>query len=169
MNTIALNGMKFYAYHGYYEEERILGAYYLLDVSVNVDFTKAGQNDELVDTINYENIYQICKEVMEVSAKLLEHIVQKIELRLTEYYPSISGVSIVLKKLNPPLGASVHSSQVSIEKDYNKRCSRCKTGFICHSNASCWCHSYTLSETVSSALKRDFKGCLCEDCLSEYG
>ena len=37
MATIALEGMRFYAYHGYYEEERILGNEFILDVYVNTE------------------------------------------------------------------------------------------------------------------------------------
>jgi len=169
MNTIALKGMRFFAYHGYYEEERILGAHYNLDVTVEVNFTKAGLNDELSDTVNYETIYEICKEVMSVPSKLLEHVVTQIELKLTEYYPSIQGVDIVLEKLNPPLGGAVYASQVSISNQYGKRCSRCQKPFLCHNNASCWCNQYTISESVAARLKKDFKDCLCEACLSEFG
>lgn len=169
MNKIALTGMRFYAYHGFYEEEQIVGAYYNLDVTVEVNFAKAGQNDNLADTLNYESIYSICKEVMGVPSKLLEHIVNKIELKLLSIDANIEGVSIVLDKLNPPLGGPVASSRVSIAKEYAKKCGRCTKSFLCHNSAVCWCHGYTLSDTVSATLKRDFKGCLCEECLSEYG
>ena len=37
MATIALEGMRFFAYHGYYEEERILGNEFILDVYVNTE------------------------------------------------------------------------------------------------------------------------------------
>ena len=113
--------MKFYAHHGYYEEERKMGAYFILDVSVEVDFSQAGKNDQLADTVNYENIYTICKEVMLIPVKLLEHVVSKIEAKLIEDHPNIQGVNIVLKKLNPPLGGAVHFSQVSISKQYGER------------------------------------------------
>jgi len=168
MNKIALKGMEFYAHHGYYEEEQIMGAYFLLDIEVEVDFTKAGNNDNLSDTINYENIYSIAKDVMGKPAKLLEFLVQQIEVKLIQYYPSIRGVNIVLEKRNPPLGGPVYSSQVSIEKQYSKSCSRCKKSFLCHNNAACWCHNYTTSEAVAATLKKEFRGCLCEDCFSEY-
>lgn len=169
MNKIALKGMKFYAYHGYYEEEQIMGAYFMLDVTVQVDFTKASLNDELADTVNYENIYEVCREIMAVPSKLLEHVAQQIEVRLIQYYPSIQGVNIVLEKLSPPLGGTVRASQISIENQYQKSCSRCQNPFLCHENSACWCHSFSVSEPVSASLKRDFKGCLCEECLSEYG
>ena len=169
MNKIALKGMQFYAYHGYYEEEQIMGAYYKLDVTVEVNFSKASQNDQLDDTLNYERIYQICKAIMAVPSKLLEHIVVKIETQLINLNGNIEGLHIVLDKLNPPLGGKVASSQVSIERNYQKTCARCQKGFLCHNNASCWCHGYTVSDKVAASLKLDYKGCLCENCLSEFG
>jgi dihydroneopterin aldolase len=169
MNKIALKGMQFYAYHGFYEEEQIMGAYYHLDVTVQVDFGKAGQNDQLADTLNYESIYHICKNIMATPAKLLEHIVVKIETQLIGLNGNIEGLQIVLDKLHPPLWGKVASSQVSIERNYQKTCARCQKGFLCHNNASCWCHGYTLSDKVDASLKLDYKGCLCENCLSEFG
>jgi len=168
MYKIALKGMNFYAYHGFYEEEQIIGAYYNLDVTVQIDFTEAGQNDQLEDTLNYESVYQICKEVMEIPSKLLEHLVSQIEEKLIQLNSNIQAISIQLDKLNPPLGGKVASSQVSIDKAYTKKCSRCQKAFLCHRNRACWCHDYTLSDTVSTSLKRDFIDCLCEECLSDY-
>jgi len=169
MNRIALKGMQFYAYHGFYEEEQIMGAYYKLDVTVQVNFSKASENDQLEDTLNYEIIYQICNEIMAVPARLLEHIVVKIETQLISLNRNIEGLHIVLNKLDPPLGGIVDSSQVSIERNYQKTCARCQKSFLCHNNASCWCHGYTLSDKVAASLNLDYKGCLCESCLSEFG
>lgn len=121
MNKIALRGMRFYAYHGFYEEEQIIGAYYNLDVIVTIDFAKAGENDQLEDTLNYEQIYHVCKEVMNIPSKLLEHIVIQIENKLLKLAPNMEGLEIILDKLNPPLGGLVTSSQVSIIRSYGQK------------------------------------------------
>jgi len=60
MTTIALEGMHFFAYHGYYAEERIVGNQFIIDVYVDVD-TFDSQDDNIDDTVNYEVIYDITK------------------------------------------------------------------------------------------------------------
>ena len=47
MATIALEGMRFFAYHGYYEEERILGNDFILDVYVNAETVLTKFTDDL--------------------------------------------------------------------------------------------------------------------------
>ena len=47
MATIALEGMRFYAYHGYYEEERTLGNEFILDVYVNTEIVLTTLVDDL--------------------------------------------------------------------------------------------------------------------------
>ena len=55
MSQIALEGMRFYAYHGFYEEEQIIGNNYVIDVYIKTNFSEAAETDDLYKTINYEN------------------------------------------------------------------------------------------------------------------
>ena len=52
MGLIAIEGMKFYAFHGYYPQEQLIGTEFLVDVYVEVNTTTAAANDSLSDTIN---------------------------------------------------------------------------------------------------------------------
>ena len=38
MAVIALEGMRFFAYHGFYPEENIIGTNYVVDVYITADF-----------------------------------------------------------------------------------------------------------------------------------
>lgn len=64
MSLIALEGMRFHAPHGFYQEEQIIGTTFLIDVIIDTDFGKAAQKDDLFQTVNYETVYQVCKTVM---------------------------------------------------------------------------------------------------------
>ena len=50
MGKVAIEGMQFYAHHGYYHEEQKLGGHYNVDVYVDMDLSKAAKSDELEDT-----------------------------------------------------------------------------------------------------------------------
>jgi dihydroneopterin aldolase len=120
MAIIALEGMRFHAFHGFYEEERIIGNEFILDVLVNTDISMASMSDELyvgmpggpqkAATVNYETIYLLCKAEMSQPTKLLETLVDRIAERISDHFSNVTGTLVRLRKLSPPLGGRVDSS-----------------------------------------------------------
>jgi dihydroneopterin aldolase len=104
--------MRFHAKHGFYEEEQVLGTWYVVDVQITANLSEAAALDELSRSINYETVYEICRIVMETPNKLLETIVKRIVAGLKHQFPRIQDVIVSLKKMNPPLGGQVGYSQV---------------------------------------------------------
>ncbi|MFK7949458.1 MAG: dihydroneopterin aldolase [Saprospiraceae bacterium] len=116
---VALEGMKFHAFHGFYEEEAIIGNHFLLDVLVETDFSDASQSDNLVETVNYESIYNVCTEVMTQRFKLLEKIAEMICSKLKALYPNIQLITVKVRKLNPPFGGDVASALIELTHNYS--------------------------------------------------
>ena len=87
MAKLSLEGMEFYAQHGVYEEETILGGKYTVDVTVEVDIVKAAVTDDIQSAVNYEVIHAIVKSVMQKPTKLIETIIERIGLGLKNHYP----------------------------------------------------------------------------------
>ena len=116
---VGLEGMKFYAHHGYYEEEAVLGNHYIIDVTVETDFSAAGQSDDLAETVNYEKIYQTCSEIMLKRVKLLETISEQIIESLKQQYPEIQKISVRVQKLNPPFGGDVYAAVIEQIQDFS--------------------------------------------------
>lgn len=115
MGKISLEGMEFYARHGYYEEERIIGNKYSVDVTVEVDFTEAADTDKLEGTVNYETIYSIVAEVMSIDALLLEHLAGKIIKQLKDTFPDIKKAIVKVAKHNPPIKGLCKRASVQME------------------------------------------------------
>lgn len=116
MLTIALEQATFYAYHGLYPEEAIIGNHFVLDVAVRIPGTVA--IDDLSETVNYQGIYEIAAAVMVIPKPLLEEVVYDLSGALKQRYPAIQHSIVTLRKMNPPMGASIRNSLVSLEKDY---------------------------------------------------
>ena len=95
MAKLSLEGMEFYAHHGYYEEETILGGYYIVDVYLETDIVKAAAKDDLNMAINYETIYLICKTVMSRPNKLIETVVERIALGVKHQYKNIKDITVI--------------------------------------------------------------------------
>jgi len=53
-SSIELVNMEFYAYHGCFREEQIIGNKFVVSMSVEADVSKATISDDLADTLNYQ-------------------------------------------------------------------------------------------------------------------
>lgn len=111
--TVALKGMKFYAFHGFYDFERRIGNNFVLDVIADVDL-KEDPNDLIDETVNYESLYKICNDIMQQKYKLLESVAFDIASKIKAEFSKVKTVQVRLSKLNPPVGGKVDSSEITI-------------------------------------------------------
>lgn len=58
-DKLVLKGLKFYGFHGAIPEERTLGQMFLVDIDAWVSLKKAGESDNLADTISYVDIFRL--------------------------------------------------------------------------------------------------------------
>lgn len=116
MSVISIEGMEFFAYHGCFTEEQLIGTKFNVDVFLTVDTTKAELSDNLDDTVNYQEIFLLIKKEMETSSKLLEHVGHRILEKLKNKYPQVEKATLKIRKMNPPLGGKMDF--VSLTLDY---------------------------------------------------
>jgi len=116
MHEVALNGLTFKAYHGYYEEERARGNEFSVDIAVQSNFEEAAKSDDLATATDYERLYVIVKEEMQISASLLENVVFRIAQRVLDEMKAVDQVRVSLAKINPPIKGTCREARVTIEK-----------------------------------------------------
>jgi len=114
MAIIALEGIRIHAWHGYYDEEQVLGTEFVLDVYVEAEIQPAAGEDALARTVNYETLYLICQSEMKKTSRLIETVAQRIADRIDDYFDGVQGVRVRLRKMNPPLGGSVACAYVEV-------------------------------------------------------
>ncbi|MDO4735976.1 MAG: dihydroneopterin aldolase [Bacteroidia bacterium] len=112
MNRVELVDMHFYAYHGCFEQEQIIGNKFVLNFCACYDMSKAAQSDNILDALNYQEVYNIIKEQMEIKSHLLENVAFRILSAVKEKFPYIISAEVSIDKLNPPLGGQVGASRV---------------------------------------------------------
>ncbi len=113
---IELEEMEFYAYHGCYKEEKVVGNRFLVNVSIRVDMHQATQSDNIKDTLNYVKVYELIREEMQKTANLLEHVSERILERLYKSFPGIEWARIKVSKMNPPMGGQMKKVSVTLER-----------------------------------------------------
>ncbi len=114
MHKIIVEGIKVYAYHGCLEEEAKTGANYIVDVTLETDFTEAAKNDDLTKTIDYVTVYNIVKTQMKIRSKLIEQVGQRIMNELKKEFPSLKKSEVKVTKLNPPMNGDVERVSIVI-------------------------------------------------------
>ncbi len=116
MGLIKIENMEFYAFHGHFREEQIVGNRFVLDLTIETDMSVPAASDNLKDAVNYQKAYQIVKTQMEKKSYLLENIAGRI---LDALYAEMSGIkkaTVKVSKMNPPMGGKIGSVSVVMER-----------------------------------------------------
>ncbi|MDF2670427.1 MAG: folB [Paenibacillus sp.] len=114
MDKIELKGMHFYGYHGVFPEENKLGQRFHADVELSLDLSQAGQSDDLNHTINYAEVYERVKGIVQGKPfHLIEALAEAIASDLLHQYTRVNDVAVRLTKPHPPFdthfeGVTVH-------------------------------------------------------------
>lgn len=115
MSVISIEGMEFYAYHGCFAEEQLIGTWFVVDLFLETDTRKAEKTDTLHDTVNYLEVYQVVKREMAINSKLLEHVGRRILTAVKEGFPIVEHAKVKVRKMNPPLGGKMDFVSLTLE------------------------------------------------------
>jgi dihydroneopterin aldolase len=111
---ISLEGLEFFAPHGFYKEEQKIGNKFAVDITVSADLSDAAEHDNLRETVNYESLYRIIRHEMAEPTKLLEHIGKRIIDAVFKEYPVIYLIEVKISKYNPPVGGICQRASVTL-------------------------------------------------------
>ncbi len=115
MNAITLHKMKFFAYHGVGEQERVVGNHFEVTLKVYCPMEKAMTDDDLDGTVNYAELYATVEKEMAVPSKLLEHVAFRIIQAVKAEFAEVTGGSISICKLTPPFKCDLEKVEIKIE------------------------------------------------------
>ncbi len=117
MDKIYFKGMEFYGYHGVYPEENKLGQRYIVDIELYLDLSRPGHTDNLDHTINYAQVYELCKEIVEKETyQLVEKVAQQIAEKSLHKFPLLDELLVRVVKPDPPIPGHYDSVAVEIRR-----------------------------------------------------
>ena len=117
MGKIIIEEMEFYAFHGHYREEQIVGNRFLVDLEMEADLGAAAASDKLDDAVNYQVAYQLIqKEMRRKKSNLLENIARRILDALYAELDGIENITIRIRKMHPPMGGPIRSVGVTMSR-----------------------------------------------------
>jgi len=117
MDKIHFSNMAFYGYHGARAEESELGQKFLVDLTLALDLRRSGQSDSLADTVDYGQVFEAVRQVMENERfHLLEALAERLTGRLFEAFPTVASIRVLLKKPEAPIRGIFDHVAIEIER-----------------------------------------------------
>ena len=100
---LRLPGIRLTGFHGVHPKERKHGNRFEVDVEVVCSSVDAVETDELKDTIDYQGIGDVVREInSRQTFNLIESFAGTITNALLKKYDAISAVTVRVSKLAPP-------------------------------------------------------------------
>jgi len=114
MDKIFIEGLKFIANHGVLPQEKLMRQPFVVDLDMDLDLRKPGKSDDVSDTIDYSEVFQAIKKIMESkSHNLLESLAEKIAETLLTQYP-LESVRVRIRKPEAPINADFSAFGVEV-------------------------------------------------------
>ena len=117
MGIIRLKNMTFYGYHGVYDFEKEKGTDFEIDLELFTSLLKSSKSDNIEDTINYEDIYELVKKAFKSKSYfLLEKLADSISMSIFKEH-KIDKLIIRVRKINAPLNGKLDSVEIELKRE----------------------------------------------------
>jgi len=103
MGNITVKGLRFFAFHGVYPEERETGGPFEVDISVESPFSNELLTDDVKDAIDYVALMDIAGAQMKISRKLIEVVAHSIGTEVKKRFPGSEKVEVSVRKMAAPV------------------------------------------------------------------
>ncbi|TJX15704.1 dihydroneopterin aldolase [Tissierella creatinini] len=117
MDSIIMNNMVFYAYHGVMQEEKVLGQKFHVDAKLYLNLNSAGRTDNLNYTVSYAEVYELIKKIVtEEKFDLLEALSHRLCERILTIFAMVEEVEITVRKPGAPVAGNFDFFGVQIKR-----------------------------------------------------
>jgi len=103
MDSIEVSGIRGYGYTGLFPEERILGQWFEVDLTLWLDLKPSAISDNIEDTADYRQAITVVKHILKTAKfALVEKLAEVIADDILKLEP-VHQVRVRLSKLAPPI------------------------------------------------------------------
>ena len=111
-STVRIVNAVFYAHHGVMQEEHRIGGRYEVDVSMDLNFEEAAQEDNLTKTVDYDLVFRLVQEIVTNNRfYLIERLAYLIAHKVLEVYDYVEAAEVTVRKPNPPVGGTCDAAE----------------------------------------------------------
>lgn len=112
MLSIHLHNLTLFAHHGIYQEEKLLGNAFELNITINYQPLSLPVK-HLSDSIDYVAVYELVKKRMAIPTPLLETVITEMATEILAQFSLAEEVFIAIRKKYPPIAEMEGSVGVS--------------------------------------------------------
>lgn len=115
MYQIRMKNCAFFARHGVFDEEEMLGQRFYVDAVLTVDPGRALEDDSIENTVDYGVAFQVIEKIITGQRRfLIEALALEVGKALTERYPQIARAEITVRKPNAPVPGVLDHVEVTV-------------------------------------------------------
>ncbi|RJX22125.1 MAG: dihydroneopterin aldolase [Desulforudis sp.] len=115
-DKVILDGMEFYGYHGVQKAEHELGQPFIVDLELGLDLAPAGRSDDLRQAVNYVEVYNTVREIVQKGRfLLLEALAEAIASAVLRDFP-VEELMVRVKKPHVPIPGRICFAAVEIKR-----------------------------------------------------
>lgn len=115
--TIELKQVRFYGYHGLYENESFTGNEFEIDLRVSIQ-PAVDVIRNMEESISYVNLFELVKKRMQQREDLLETLAMDIANLVNKEFTGVKTVFISITKLSPPFENFSGKVGVTYQKEF---------------------------------------------------
>jgi dihydroneopterin aldolase len=116
-DQIEVRGVRALGIIGVCPEEQVRPQPFEVDFDVETDVTRAGQTDDLADTIDYGALISVVARIVEQERHLLlEKVASRLADELLAYDDRALAVRVTIRKLRPPVPEDVATTAITVRR-----------------------------------------------------
>lgn len=100
--TIRLEKLRFFAFHGLYDQEKKNGNEFELDLTLCIK-PPVAKITKLEHTLNYVAVYELVQQEMQQPRELMETLLQELAQSLKSRFSEIAQIDLTIYKLTAPI------------------------------------------------------------------
>ena len=115
MYLIRMKNCAFFARHGVFDEEEMLGQRFYVDAALTVDPGHALEDDAIEGTVDYGVAFQVIEKIITGERRfLIEALALEVGKALTLRFPQITRAEITVRKPNAPVPGVLDHVEVTV-------------------------------------------------------
>ncbi|MEE8601588.1 dihydroneopterin aldolase [Euzebya tangerina] len=116
MDSIEIRGLRVFAHHGVFREEKRDGQTFVIDVTLTADLAAASTSDDLADTINYGELsHRVADAVRDTQFDLIERLAGHL-LDLVMADERVQTAEVRIAKPSAPVGVDLDEVAVRLTR-----------------------------------------------------
>lgn len=120
MDSIFIEGLRIYAYHGVFEEEKKEGQLFLVSARLFGDLQEAGKTDDLTKSTHYGEVSELIEELFtKKSYDLIETVAEKCASGILKKFPLVREVELTVFKPEAPISVPFENVSVTVTRKWH--------------------------------------------------